>query len=109
MRISFYETPSGNSPIEKFIESLPKEDQARFADVYKGIHENGLNCPRVIFKPLQGKLWEIKFKAPSGGYRIAYVIIDRNSMIWLHAFKKRTQKTEKSDLKIAEKRMKEML
>ncbi len=109
MKISFYETPSGNSPVEKFIESLPKEDQARFAEVYDGISEHGFDCPRVIFKPLKGKLWEIKFKGKGGGFRVAYVVVEKNNMIWLHAFKKKTPKTELSDLRIAEKRMKEVL
>ena len=109
MRISFYQTHSGNSPIEKFIESLPRSDQARFAEVYDGIIKHGLDCPRVIFKPIKGKLWEVKFKAEGGGYRILYVIIDQDNMVWLHAFKKKTQRTPQSDLRIAEKRMKELL
>lgn len=89
--------------------SLPKSDQARFADVYTGIREYGLSCPRVTFKPLRGKLWEVKFSAKGGGYRICYVMVDGDNMIWLHAFKKTTQKTPVNDLALAEKRMKEVL
>ncbi len=109
MKVSFYETSSGRSPIEKFIEDLPKADQARFIDVFEGIEKYGFGCPRIQFKPLRGKLWEIKFSAPSGGFRIAYVIIEAETMFWLHAFKKKTQKTPAGDLEIAEKRMKEVL
>ncbi len=47
MKINFYETASGRSPIEDFIEDLPKADQARFADVFDGIEKYGLGCPRV--------------------------------------------------------------
>lgn len=109
MHVSLYTAPSGRSPVEEFILSLPKADQARFADVYKGIKEYGLDCPRVIFKHLRGKLWEIKFSAPGGGYRICYVTIQKDSMVWLHAFKKMTQKTPAKDLNLAEQRMKETL
>lgn len=109
MKISFYTTNSGRSPVEDFIRSLPKSDQARFLDVYEGIEEFGLNCPRVQFRQLSGKLWEIKFSAPSGGFRIAYAVVDKDQMIWLHAFRKTTQKTPAADLKIAEKRMGEVL
>jgi len=109
MRVSFYTSPSGRSPIEEFIRSLPKRDQARFADVYKGIKEYGFDCPRVVFKHLRGKLWEIKFTAPEGGYRICYVTIEKDSMVWLHAFKKMSQKTPLRDLEVAEQRMKEVL
>jgi phage-related protein len=109
MKIVFYQTDMGRSPVEDFIHDLPKQDQARFADVFKGVREYGLNCPRVTFKPLRGKLWEVKFKAKGGGYRIAYVLIEKETMVWLHAFRKTTQKTPKSDLAIAEKRMQEVL
>ena len=109
MKVVFYETGSGRNPIEAFILSLPKADQARFADVFAGIEKYGLACPRVQFRQLRGKLWEVKFNAKSGGYRIAYVLMESNIMVWLHAFKKQTQKTPASDLEIAEKRMSEVL
>ena len=109
MKIEFYQSARGTSPIEDFILDLPKSDQARFADVFDGIEKFGLDCPRVKFKPLRGKLWEIKFNAPSGGYRVAYVVVEARSMIWLHVFKKTTQKTPLNDLDLAEKRMKEVL
>jgi phage-related protein len=109
MKVDFYMTASGRSPIEDFIKGLSAADQARFADVYTGIVAHGLSCPRVIFKPLTGKLWEIKFTGKGGKYRIAYVVVVGDRMIWLHAFKKKTQKTPQNDLEIAEKRMKEVL
>ena len=109
MKIVFYKTFSGRCPIEEFIEDLPREDQARFTDVYRGIVQFGFDCPRVEFKPLRGKLWEIKFKAPSGGYRVAYIVIEGDKMIWLHVFKKKTQKTPLEDLELALKRMKEIM
>ena len=109
MKVAFYETASGRSPIESFIKDLPKSDQARFADVFDGIEKFGLDCPRIQLRQLRGKLWEIKFNAPAGGFRIAYVVIELNTMVWLHVFKKTTQKTPLGDLDIAEKRMKEVL
>ncbi|MBI1909350.1 MAG: type II toxin-antitoxin system RelE/ParE family toxin [Deltaproteobacteria bacterium] len=107
--MSFYLSASGRSPVEEFIWSLPKPDQARFADVYNGIREFGLHCPRVTFKQLRGKLWEVKFQASRGGYRICYVMIQGDSMVWLHAFKKTTQKTPLRDFELAERRLKEVL
>jgi phage-related protein len=109
MKVVLYETPSGRSPIEDFIKALPKADQARFADVFEGIEKYGFGCPRVQFRQLRGKLWEVKFNTPSGGYRIAYAVIEINTMIWLHTFNKKTQKTNLGDLELAEKRMKEVL
>jgi phage-related protein len=109
MKIYFYETDSGNSPIKKFIDKLPEKDQARFMEVFDEIETNGLSAIRVTFKPLDGKLWEIKFKAANSGYRILYVLLEQDMMVWLHSFSKKTQKTPPKELKIARKRMKDVL
>lgn len=109
MRVNFYELSSGRSPVEDFIEDLSKSDQARFAEVIVGLTEFGLAYGRVQFKPLRGKLWEIKFSAAGGGYRMAYVLVRSDEMVILHAFRKSTQKTPLRDLELAEKRMKEVL
>lgn len=109
MEVAFYQTSQGRSPVEDFIKSLPKADQARFADVYQGVTAFGLGCPRVSFRQLRGKLWEIKFNAAGGGFRVAYVMVSGDTMVWLHAFRKTTQKTPGKELEIAERRMKEVL
>lgn len=109
MKVQFYRTSAGNSPVEKFISKLPAIDQGDFTEVYDGIKEFGLGFSEVEFRHLKGKLWEIKFRASSGGYRIAYVMLEQDSMVWLHAFKKDGQKTNAEDLALAEKRLKEVL
>jgi phage-related protein len=109
VKIHLYETDSGSSPIKKFIDKLPKQDQARFVEIFEEIENHGLTAIRVVFKPLEGKLWEIKFKTPNSGYRILYVLVEQEMMIWLHAFTKKTQKTPTKELDIARKRLKEVL
>ena len=109
MKIYLYETDSGNSPIKKFIDKLPESDQARFIEVFEEVEESGLGAVRVIFKPIEGKLWEIKFRAPTAGYRVLYVLVEQDMMIWLHAFSKKTQKTPVKELKVARKRLKDVL
>jgi len=109
VRVTFYKLSSGRSPIEELIMELSAKDRARFADLIEGIEKYGFDCPRVVFKPLRGKLWEIKFSTSRGGYRVAYVMATNDVMVWLHMFSKKTQKTPYDDLKLAEKRMKEVL
>jgi|SRR3989338_1277710 len=109
MRIYFYETQPGHSPVRRFIEGLPKEDQARFLEAIDTIEAIGLNAARIIFKPIDGKLWEIKFRSVRASYRVFYVMLERDLMVWLHAFSKKTQKTPQKELDLARKRMKEVL
>lgn len=109
MIVNFYVKPSGRSPVEEFIVSRSKADQARFAEVVVGLEEYGLSYSRVQFKPLRGKLWEIKFRAQDGSYRMLYVFVKTNEMVILHVFRKTTQKTPLHEWELAEKRIKEVL
>ena len=109
MQIYFYKTNAGNSPIERFIDKLPEIDQSRFLEIIDELETHGLNAGRIVFKPIDGKLWEIKFKSRTSGYRVLYILLDRNEMIWLHAFSKKTQKIPQAELKLARRRMREVL
>ena len=109
MRVFFYTTGSGRSPIREYIDALPQADQARFLEILEEVERNGLNAARVIFKPLEGKLWEIKFRSKGGGYRVLYFLLTKDAMVWLHAFKKNTQKTPSKDLDLALSRMREVM
>ena len=109
MIVHFYCTPSGRSPIEEFIQDLPKVDRAKCLEVIAGLETYGLNYPRAQLKPLRGKIWEIKFQTQGGGYRILYVMLSGDEMVLLHVFKKASQKTPPKELELAEKRLKEVL
>jgi phage-related protein len=100
MKVNFYQTSSGRKPVEEFVSGLSKADQVLFDTIRKGIEQDGLKFPYVIFKPIEGKLWEIKFKGLDGSYRIAYVLVSGPQMIWLHAFKKKMTCPPKTGPKI---------
>ena len=109
LKIFFYQTPAGKRPVEEFILALSGQDQVLFGNHKEGIERDGFRYPYVVFKHLEGKLWEIKFKGLDGSYRIAYVVLAGSRMVWLHAFKKKTRKTPVLDMEKALKRMKEVL
>ena len=67
-----------------------------------------LSTPELNLSYLKQNCGEIKFKGKEGNYRILYTI-KKPDMIWLHSFKKKTQKIPKLDLEIGEKRKKEVL
>jgi phage-related protein len=75
-----------------------------------GIEQHGLNAPRIIFRPIEGKLWEIKIKLPKvGGYRIFYCLMEKEIMLLLHAYQKKSQKAPKRAIETARKRMADAL
>lgn len=75
----------------------------------KSVEELGFDCPRVQFRQIRGKLWEIKIKTAHAGYRIFYVTIKQSLMILLHIYKKQSQKAPIKEIEVAEKRMLEVL
>ena len=51
--------------------------------------------------------WEIRVKDSSGAYRVAYVLMSKETITVVHCFKKKTQRTSKKDLDLIRKRLKE--
>lgn len=59
-------------------------------------------------KHLEGKLWELRAKAPEGIARGLYVTVAGRRVIVLHVFVKKSQKTPRGALEIARERMKQV-
>ncbi len=106
MKVSFYKIPSGRSPVVDDIDDLPTQASAHAYEMLEQIEKYGFNAPRVVFRHIQGKLWEIKMNLPaSGGFRIFYFCIEKEAMLLLHAYSKRTQKAPKHHIETALQRM----
>ncbi|HXK29186.1 MAG TPA: type II toxin-antitoxin system RelE/ParE family toxin [Candidatus Binatia bacterium] len=88
-----------------YIQGLATPERARVFDGLDQIEQHGFNAIRVQFRQIEGKLWEIKVSSQ----RILYVVIERNEMVLLHAYKKQGQKLPIKERDIAVKRMKELL
>lgn len=105
MRVTFFKTSSGRSPVLEFIQGLAKPERARLFESLDQVERYGLDAIRVQFRQIEGKLWEIKVSA----HRILYVVIEGEEMVLLHAYKKQGQKLPIKERDIAIRRMKELL
>lgn len=89
--------------------ALPPKLQARLLRLMEMVENVGLDQihePHV--KHLEGKLWELRAKAPEGIARGLYVALTGRRVVVLHVFAKKTQKTPKAALELARERMKEV-
>ena len=107
MRIIFYKNTK--VPVRDFIDLLEKRDQAKILACLKSIEDLGFDSPRVQFRQIRGKLWEIKIHTAGAGYRFFYVSLHRDTLVLLHAYKKQAQKAPNREIVIAEKRLLEVL
>jgi phage-related protein len=95
--------------VDAEIASLPKDMQATFLRLAERIEAVGLERigqPHV--KHLHDKLWEMRFSGRDGIARAIYVTAIGRRVIVVHAFMKKTQKTPRAALKLAERRAREI-
>lgn len=105
LKISFYMTPSGGRPVQKYFRELDDHQAAPLYATLQDIELHGLKGATAALRAIEGKLWELKV----GRHRIFYVLIVRSEMVLLHACKKQGQKARKKDLDLSRARMKEVL
>lgn len=71
---------------------------------YYGTHAIGM--PHV--RKLHGPLWEIRLKDRRGIARVIFVAVLKDEIVFLHAFRKKTEKTPPQNIDLALQRLKEM-
>jgi phage-related protein len=104
--VLFFRSDAGNEPVREWLISLPKESR-------KIIGEDVLKVQFCwpIGKPLVGSLghglWEIRSRLTDGIARTIFCV-DGQTLILLHGFIKKTQKTPPHELALAVKRMKQL-
>jgi len=103
--IYYYLKPNGQNVIRKFILTLPKNQQAKLRRVLQLISEYGLTSANPHLKKLTGTpLWEIRILGKDN-LRLLYVIPSSTSILVLHGFIKKTQKTPPREINIALNRL----
>jgi phage-related protein len=108
MKVRFWTSTSGRSPIAEWLQELPLVDRAKVAAVLLEIEKFGFQAIGCDFRHVKGKLWELKIRAPLGAFRIFYTVVSGPEMILLHALRKGTRKIPKKDLQLALKRMEDI-
>ena len=104
MEILDYYTEGGKNLIKEYLSDLPVPERAYGYGIRHKIIHDGLKAfDGLDTRQLLGKLWEIKFFSN----RIMYVILDKDTVHFLHACKKQKGKAEKFELDKAIQRAKE--
>jgi phage-related protein len=106
-KIVYYHDQKGNEPIYEFIESLSPNSQAKLSNTFDLLSQFGLNLglPHVK-KVINTNLWELRILG-ADNIRVLYIASSGHQFLLLHGFIKKTQKTDKKELKIAILRLKE--
>jgi phage-related protein len=108
-KIVAYQDEQTRQPVNDFIASLPQKDQARIYWTLDLLREFGLDLKTPYARPVHGKLWELRVQSGRDIYRILYFAHTGQRFVLLHGFRKKTQKTPRNELDIAERRLNDVL
>jgi len=100
--VIFYRTVDGKCPVQEFIDSLPGKVAQKIVWALKLLEDLEI-VPSSYFKKLVGteEIWECRIQFGSNTYRIFCFFID-NSVILIHGFVKKSQKTPAGEIERAE-------
>ncbi len=103
--VFYYQTERGDSPIEDFLNALPRKARAKCIAYIDMLEEFGFNLPRSFIAKVRGDLWELRPEWAGTEYRFLYFAMVGQRLVILHAMTKKTQKLKTKDIKLAEARM----
>lgn len=102
-RVAFF-----SKRVEDDILSLPAGLMARFVRYAEKMETFGPDLGMPHTRAMGGGLFELRLKAAEGIARVFYCTVIERRIVFLHYFVKKTEKTPRKELEIAQQRMKEV-
>ena len=110
MKVKYYLSSSGRSPVEEFILALPKETRLEIADAV-ALLESGRRIDMPLSRNLSSVrpgLHELRFRDKAGQVRIIYFIKRGEAIYFVHALRKKTQALPSKEIDLILKRIREI-
>ena len=106
-KVNLYLSPSGASPVVKFLDSCPAKLRVKILRQLKYVEAYGLNPAIPNIKKITGTfLWELRILGKDN-VQIFCTSQSKKEIIVLHIFRKKKRKTPAKELNMAIKRFKE--
>lgn len=101
--IEFYQLPSGEKPVDGFLDGLDKKMRAKALHSIAILKEFGNALREPHSKAMGDGLFELRIKFASDISRIFYFFVVDNKIILTNGFVKKTIRTPKAELDLARK------
>lgn len=100
-----YATVGGNRPVKEFMDALSDEDAEEVTAAMKDVRKHGLGVARHV----RGSIYEVRASGMDADYRILFAEEGGHGEILLAlvALSKRTQKTPKRFIDLADQRLRD--
>jgi phage-related protein len=106
LSVVFFKTAAGNQPVRDFFLNDRSEQDRKEIGADIAVVQRGFPLGLPLVKKVNDNLWEIRSQIPDGICR-TFFTVHKNTIILLHSFVKKTQKTPKKELDIANRRLQE--
>lgn len=103
--IKFYHLENGKCPVEDYLDTLADKQVEKVFFVLRLVETLDF-IPQKFFKKLESTddLWEIRVQLGNNIFRFLGFFDGSKLIVLNHAFTKKTQKTPKNEIKLAEQR-----
>ena len=98
-----------SNKVMDWIDVMPLGMRAYYVRITERLIKMGPNLGMPFTRAMGDGLFELRIKAKEGISRVFYCTIKNKKIVILHGFIKKSQQTPGKELKIAKKRMKEVI
>ncbi|HEV7504099.1 MAG TPA: type II toxin-antitoxin system RelE/ParE family toxin [Thermoanaerobaculia bacterium] len=103
MRVVFYRTQAGNEPVRQWLKGMERADRKVLGEDVKTA-QYGWPLGMPLIRKLEPGLWEVRSHLPQGIARVLFTVSE-GTMVLLHGFVKKSQKTPPAELRTARQRL----
>ncbi|WP_395141980.1 type II toxin-antitoxin system RelE/ParE family toxin [Armatimonas sp.] len=103
LTVQFFRTEQSNEPVREWLIGLDVAARKAIGADIKTV-QFGWPLGMPLIRKIETDLWEIRCDVPNGIARVLFTIVD-SSMVLLHGFVKKSQKTPANDLRVARQRL----
>jgi len=103
LHVAFYRTTEGNQPVREWLKDMAREDRRTIGEDIKTV-QFGWPLGMPLIRKLEADLWEVRSRVSQGIARTLFTVED-DTMVLLHGFVKKTQKTPLHELNTARRRL----
>ena len=102
--IVFYLDESESSPVADFLNGLDRKTRVRFVWSIEQLRLRNVQAREPLVRHLSDKLWELRQESGKNIYRVVYVFAAGKLIVLIHGFQKKTQRTPRGELAVAQAR-----
>jgi phage-related protein len=103
LEVVFFRTEAGNEPVREWLRGLVRQDRKTVGEDIKTA-QFGWPLGMPLIRKLATGLWEVRSHVSTGIARVIFTV-DGQTMVLLHGFQKKSQRTPPADLMTARRRL----